>query len=166
MRKLALLAAVAAAVLAVPAAASAQEGLYVGGGYTQFSGDDVDVGAITGRVGYRFHPNFAVEGEGSFGVVDDDIGGVDVELDNSFGVYGVGVLPVTPRVDLFGRVGYHNTEVSGGGFTAEADGVAFGGGAQWNVSDRFGIRGEYTRLEGDDDGVNTFGVSGVWRLGR
>ncbi|MGE0046371.1 MAG: porin family protein, partial [Hyphomonadaceae bacterium] len=156
MRKLAMLAA-AAAVLGFPAAASAQEGVYLGAGYTHFSGDDADVGGITGRLGYRFHPNIAVEGEGTFGVVDDD----PVELDSSWGVYGVGILPVSPEFDLFARVGYHNTEVSGGPITVEEDGVAYGAGAQWNLSDRFGIRGEYTRLEGDDDGVDTFGLSGV-----
>lgn len=164
MKKLAFLAATAA-ILAFPVAASAQEGVYLGAGYTHYSADDANVGGITGRLGYRFHPNFAVEGEATFGVNDDNVGGVDIELDNSWGAYGVGILPVTQRVDLFARVGYHNTEVSGGPITVEADGVAYGAGAQWNVSERFGIRGEYTRLESDDDGVDTFGVSGVWRLG-
>lgn len=162
MKKLAFLAAVAAAALVAPVgAAQAQEGVYLGAGYTHYNGDEADVGAITARGGWRFHPNFGVEAEASFGVVEDD----NVELDNAYGVYAVGFLPVAPEVDLFGRVGYHNTEFSGGGVSAEADGVGFGGGVQWNVSDRFAVRGEYTRLEGDDDGVNTFGVSGVWKLG-
>ena len=89
---------------------------------------------------------------------DDD----GVELDNSVGVYGVGILPVSQQFDLFGRVGYHNSESN----VAEEDGVAFGGGAQFNVNERFGVRAEYTRLEGDDDAVDTFGASAVFKFGR
>jgi hypothetical protein len=150
--------AVSAAALVAPGLAHAQEGAYVGLGYTQFDGDDVSVGGVTGRVGYRFHPNFAAEAEASFGVDDDD----GVELDNSVGVYGVGILPVSQQFDLFGRVGYHNSESN----VAEEDGVAFGGGAQFNVNERFGVRAEYTRLEGDDDAVDTFGASAVFKFGR
>ncbi|MGE0829956.1 MAG: porin family protein [Hyphomonadaceae bacterium] len=163
MKRFAFLAAAAAALMAVPGAAQAQqEGLYLGGGYTHYDGEDANVGGVTGRLGYRFHPNIAVEGEASTGVVDDD----GVELDNSYGVYGVGIVPLSPSLEAFGRVGYHNTEVSDGVVSVEQDGVGYGGGLQWNVSDRFGIRGEYTRLEGDDDGVNTFGVGGVWKFGQ
>ena len=157
MREMALALAVSAAALLAPALAHAQEGAYVGLGYTQFDSDDVSVGGVTGRVGYRFHPNFAAEADASFGVDDD--GGV--ELDNSVAVYGVGILPVSPQFELFGRVGYHNSESNVG----EEDGVAFGAGAQFNVNERFGIRGEYTRLEGDDEGVDTFGASAVFKFG-
>ena len=150
--------AVSAAALVAPGLAHAQEGAYVGLGYTQFDGDDVSVGGVTGRVGYRFHPNFAAEAEASFGVDDDD----GVELDNSVGVYGVGILPVSQQFDLFGRVGYHSSESN----VAEEDGVAFGGGAQFNVNERFGVRAEYTRLVGDDDAVDTFGASAVFKFGR
>src|SRR5262245_7144209 len=106
MRKMAFAFAVSAAALLAPGLANAQEGAYVGLGYTQFDAEDISVGGVTGRVGYRFHPNFAAEVDASFGVDDDE----GVELDNSVGVYGVGILPVSSQVDLFGRVGYHNSE--------------------------------------------------------
>jgi opacity protein-like surface antigen len=158
MRKLAFIAAASVAALVAPGLAHAQEGAYVGAGYTQFDADDVSVGAVTGRAGYRFHPNFAAEAEASFGVGDDD----GVELDNSVGVYGVGILPVSPEFDLFARVGYHNTEFNAG----EDDGIAYGAGAQWNITERFGIRGEYTRLDSDEEEVDTYGASVVYKFGR
>jgi opacity protein-like surface antigen len=169
MRKFVLLLAVALAPMALATPASAQpEGPYAGVGYTHFDGEDADVGAITGRLGYRFHPNFGVEGEAGFGVKDDEVGPVTVELDHTYAAYGIGFIPLTEKADVFARVGYHSTEISGsaGPLTdsADADGDAYGAGAQYMITERFGVRGEYTRLEGDDDGVNTWGVGGVMKF--
>ena len=97
--KLALLA--AAASLAAPAVmtASAQAsggGLYACAGYANFNFDtgagDVNLGGIQGRLGYGFHPNFAIEGEGTIGVKDDGA----AELNNEIGIFAVGKLP-SPR---------------------------------------------------------------------
>jgi outer membrane immunogenic protein len=150
--------AIAAALIAAFAFASpaAAEGWYAGAGYTQFQGDGADVGGVTGRLGYGFHPNFAVEGEASFGVGDDD----GVELDQSYAAYGVGVLPINDAFSVHGRVGYAKTETNLG----EDDGVAYGAGAQWNMSPSFGIRADYTRLSGDVDDVDTVGVGAVMRF--
>lgn len=148
-----------AAALAAPAQAQ-HTGFTAGAGYTHFDGDDVAVGGLTGRLGYRFFPYFGVEGEAAIGVNDDAIGGVDVELDHAFGVYGVGYLPVSENVELFGRAGWAEVEAraSLGAFTvgADEDGLGFGGGAVIAVSERLAFRGEYTRLEGDDDALDTF----------
>lgn len=159
----ALVALVAGAGLALPA--HAETGAYATGGYTHFDLENVDLGGLTGRLGYRFHPNFGVEGEASFGVNDDTVAGVDVELDYAAGIFGVGFLPITPTADLFGRIGYGaiEAEASAGGLTVSGDddGFAFGGGAQFMLTPKLGVRGEYTRLEGEDDGADTFSVSGV-----
>ena len=164
MKAFAALTAVAA-VMAAPAPAQAQTGAYVNGGYTHFDADDIALGGITGRAGYRLHPNFALEGEATFGVKDDDIGPVSVELDHAIGVFGVGILPVSPNFEVFGRVGYGQIEASasvpGLAVSADEDGFAFGGGAQYMFTDKFGVRGDYTRLEGEDDGVDTFSASAV-----
>lgn len=162
MRKFVLAAALATAAVAAPA--FAQEGPYASAGYTHFDGDNVDVGGVTGRLGYRFHPNFAIEGEATIGTNSDDVtvGGVpvNVELDHAYGIYGVGILPVSPSVDLFARLGYANVKATGtsGPFSARLDenGVGYGVGAEWRWNQRWGLRGEYTRLEGDDNGVNTY----------
>jgi hypothetical protein len=147
--KLALLAAVAS--LAAPAVmtASAQAtGLYASGGYANYNfdapGGDVNLGGIQGRLGYGFHPNFAVEGEATVGVKDD--GGN--ELNNELGVYAVGKLPVTSNLELLARVGASRTEINDN----DDSGLAYGVGAQWNFTSQDGIRGDWTRHDYDDSG--------------
>ncbi|MEJ0024135.1 MAG: porin family protein [Alphaproteobacteria bacterium] len=116
----------------------------------------------------QFTPHFGVEGEATFGVDDDTttVGGVPVKVDlnHQYGVYGVGFVPLNDKFDLFGRVGYATIDAKGrsGPITAgiDDDGVAFGGGAQYNFTPRFGVRAEYTRLEGQDDSANAWGLSG------
>jgi hypothetical protein len=169
MKKVLTILAVAAATMFAAPAMAEPVGGYGSVGYTHFDGDDVEVGGITGRLGYRFHPNFGVEGEATFGVQDDDVQvgavNVNVELDTAFGLYGVGFLPVSERADLFARVGYQTIEAQGsaGAITvgADDDGAAAGVGGQFFFTERFGVRGEYTRLFGDDDDIDTFAVSGV-----
>jgi opacity protein-like surface antigen len=154
-----------AAVIGLAAPAHAQTGAYVNGGYTHYDAGDVTLGGVTGRAGYKFHPNFAVEGEASFGVKDDNIGAATVELDHAVGVFGVGILPIAPNFDVFGRVGYGQVKASasipGVGVSADEDGVAYGGGAQYMFTEKFGVRADYTRLEGEDDGVDTVSASAV-----
>jgi hypothetical protein len=168
MKTIAMIAA-AAAGLGLAGTAQAQDagqpGLYANGGYTHYDFDDVTLGGVGARLGYRLHPNFAVEGEAAFGVKDDDIGPVNVELDNQVGVYGVGVLPVSPQLDLFGRVGWARVEASGaaGPFIAggDEDGVAYGAGAQFMFTPDLGVRGDFTRLDGDDVEADAFSASAV-----
>jgi outer membrane immunogenic protein len=163
----ALAALMAAAGLAGTAQAqeTGQTGLYANGGYTHFDAGDVTLGGVTGRAGYRFHPNFAVEGEATFGVKDDQVGAATVELDHAVGVFGVGIIPVAPNFDVFGRVGYGQVEASasvpGISASADDDGFAYGGGAQFMLTPQFGLRADYTRLEGEDDGVDTVSASAV-----
>jgi hypothetical protein len=143
------------ALIGAPMNAAAQQA-YVGAGYTHYDTDAGDIGGVTARVGYHFTPNFAVEGEGTFSVDDDDA----VELDQALGVYAVGVFPVSPAFDVHGRLGYQQAEFSTPLGDTDADGVAYGVGATWNVTPTFGIRADYTRLEGDLE-TDTIGLGGV-----
>jgi outer membrane immunogenic protein len=146
MKKFAIMAAVAAAALfAVPAVASAQ--WYAGAGYTQYEFDDAEVGGVTGRLGYNFNQNFGVEGEGTFGVDDDD----GVELDNALGAYAVGRIPLSGNFGVHGRLGYQNIELDTPLGGVEDDGVSYGVGASWQATPGLGVRADYTRFEGDDD---------------
>ena len=152
------LALAAASMLVAPAFMSAQaqtSNVYVSGGYTQFEGDGgASLGGITGRVGVGFGPNFAVEGEGSFGVADDN----GTELDSEIGVFAVGKLPINPSFDIFGRVGVARIETSPGG---DDDGLAYGAGAQWNLTSQDGIRGDWTRHDYDAGEVDAYSLSYV-----
>lgn len=167
-----------AALMAVATPASAQirdTGFYAGLGATHYSAGDVDVAGATGRLGYKFHRNFGVEGEASFGIQGDEADflgtPVDVDLDNQYGVYAVGFLPVTQNLELLGRVGWASIEAQGtlGDFTAGAsdDGIGVGVGAQYHFTPNFAVRADYTRLASetendDDDGVDAIGLSGIY----
>jgi hypothetical protein len=147
----------AASMLVAPAfmTANAQSGVYVSGGYTHFDGDGgAELGGITGRVGVNLTPNFAIEGEGTFGVSDDS----GTELDSELGAFVVGKLPINPSFDVFGRVGVARIETSPGG---DEDGLAYGAGAQWNLTSQDGIRGDWTRHDYDAGDVDAFSLSYV-----
>jgi hypothetical protein len=159
------------AFAAVPALlpAQAQEAdIYAGVGYSHLDADDATLGGITGRLGVGFGPYFGIEGEATFGVNDDEIGGIDVELENQFGIYGVGRLPVSPQFELFGRIGYASAEVeaSAGGFSAsgDGDGLAYGAGGTFFLTDVDGIRGEYTRFDFDDGEADVWAASYIRRF--
>lgn len=156
-----LLATAALSLFAVPAMAqSLQSPSYYGTlGYSQLDGDDGDLGAVTGRLGAKVHPNFGFEGEASIGVKDDDftVGGVDgsIEHDYDAAAYGVAFLPVSPNLELFGRIGYGTTRIESdvAGFTASEDGesVNYGAGANYFFDGQNGVRGDWTRRDFTDD---------------
>ena len=152
------LALAAASMLVAPALMTAQaqtSNVYVSGGYTQFDGDGgADLGGITGRVGVNFGPNFAVEGEGSIGVKKDS----GTKLESELGLFAVGKLPINQSLDLFARVGVSRFETKPGG---DEDGLAYGVGAQWNLTSVDGIRGDWTRHDYDVGNVDAYSVSYV-----
>lgn len=165
------------AILAVSMAASpaamAESELYVNGGASSFSTDDANITAFTARGGVWFNDLIGAEAEASFGLGADDADGVDIELENAFGGYLVAKYPVLPRVDVLGRVGYTVGEFqsanNGVSTDADADGFAFGFGGEVMLTDQLGLRGDYTRIEpgedGLDGGVNVFALTGVYKFG-
>src|SRR5687768_9708807 len=108
---------VAAAAVALPASAQTVTPSFYGNlGYTFIDGGaGAEFGALTARAGARLHNNFALEGEAAVGVDGDEVVGaatVETKLKHSFNAYAVGLLPVTPQLDLFVRGGYGTTRVS------------------------------------------------------
>lgn len=159
-------AAVASLFAAAPAFAQDANGWYGNLGYSNNDAEGLNLGEVTGRLGYRMHPNFAVEGEVGFGVGDDTFTpGTDVKLDNQEAVYAVGILPVSSNLDVFARVGYGRTElkVDGPGFTGSGDseGVRYGAGAQYMLDGANGIRGDFTRQDHDAGNIDTWSISYV-----
>jgi outer membrane immunogenic protein len=124
---------------------------------------DVTLGTLSGRIGYDLTPNFAVEGEGGFGVVGEKIFGVDVKPTGNLGVFAVAKAPIAKNFELLGRIGYINTwiEVSAAGQSEKVDGsnFAYGVGAQYLFDGVNGIRGDVTRL--NEDEVNAYTISYV-----
>jgi outer membrane immunogenic protein len=159
-----LAAASAAALSVLPTMAMAQEaasaprGAYGTLGYGQHDYDGPDVGAVQGRLGYRFNKNLAVEGEAGAGVKRD-----------KDAVYGVAVVPVSPTTEVFARAGYGATQIKSQYELAGVTGsdkdtvksVRVGAGAQHYFDGKNGLRVDYTREEatkGDPD-------SNTWSMG-
>lgn len=147
------------------------------GAYINLGVDAVEFDAynISGKVGYNVNEYFGVEGQAAFGIIDDEIDGVDAGIDSSFGAFGVVRFPAGENFDLFARAGYHFTQfgVSDGnvGVSLDTDGFAAGVGGQYFFTANDGIRVEYTYLDvnvDDDDadfedagGADVFSVSYV-----
>ena len=171
-----LIAAASAAVCLLPAAALAQTaaptGVYGTLGYSDAHTGGVDLGAIEGRLGWRFNNWLGVEGELAGGVKSDKstttVGGVTVDtkvkLKDAEAIYGVGFLPLSNNFDLLARVGYGHSSAKA---TATAAGTAisasqtadgnswnYGVGAQYHFDGKNGVRADYTRQEftGDNSG--------------
>ena len=168
--------AVAGAALSLAGATAAQTvPLYGTIGYTHYGaeieGEELNIGAVTGRIGGRLTPNIAVEGEGSFGVRDheESASGLTASLSLNHQAIGyvVGFLPVSPTAELFARIGYGVTdlelELTGPGFSdsaSESEGtVAYGAGGQFFFDGLNGVRAEYTRYDFQDDGGDIDSVS-------
>lgn len=158
MKRLTIMAAVAAvALMAAPGAANAE--WYTGAAWTAYDSDNADVNAATGRLGYRFNPNFAVEGEGSIGIDDDD----GAELDAAYGAYAVGIVPIgSSGFDVFGRAGYNHFDVDGGVFPdIEESGFSYGAGLGWRITPSIGLRADWTRTEVDPGDVDSVSLGAV-----
>ena len=148
----------ALAMAAIPAASQAQE-VYGTIGYAGVDADGADLGAIQGRLGYRFNPYVGIEGEAAFGVSDDTVGGVDVKLQHEVGAFVVGFIPVTPKAELFARVGYTSASFDTSLGDVDGDGAAWGVGGQYHFTDKDGVRLDWTRHDYDGAEAN------VWSLG-
>lgn len=162
------LASLAIALTAAPAA-FAQGDAELSGAYSNVDVGSADVGALTGRGSYFFTRNLGVEGEASIGVKDDDIGAGTVELDHSLGAFGVVRAPVSDKFHMFGRAGYATSELSAsvpglGSASGDFDGLAYGVGAKYFITERFGLRGDFTKYDGDDSEADVISVGAVVRF--
>lgn len=177
MQKNALIAAAAAIAVGSFAAPSlAQETtirpVYGTLGYSFIDGGNgANLGAATGRLGYRFNRYLGVEGEAGIGVNSDNtyLGSTrfNTKLKHSFAGYGVGFLPLTDQIELFGRVGYGTNRVRVKGplisDSTSRESWNYGGGAQFNFDAQNGIRAEFTRhdLDGGPGHFDAWGLSYV-----
>lgn len=164
-----------ALVAAAASPALAQDvGFYATGGYTQLSGDDFDLGAVTVRGGAQFGDYFGAELEGSFGVIDDDVSTViggdaiasgDIELNNTIGVFGTVGTQINPNARVFARLGYASVDVEvsvdGAGSLSESEEeFAYGLAGEYMFDANNGVRVGYTAYDFEDT-LDTFEISYV-----
>ena len=150
----------AAGALALFGTAAAQEGHASIGVQVNEGFDDV---GVVGRGGYDFTPTFGLEGEVSYTPVEVFDIDADVLI---YGVFAKAQTNVTPRVSVFGRVGYGGVTVDADGFDSETEGgFGYGVGAEFALNQTGGIRTDYTRYDGDGFEEGFFSVSYVFRFG-
>ena len=127
--------------------------------------DDEDTGLkIFG--GYKFTPNFAVEGawidlgEASITV---GVNTATVEVDG-FQVAAVGILPINPQWSVFGKLGAFmwdasvNSNIPGATGSDDGTDIMFGFGGMWNITPQFGLRAEWERFDIDSNDVDFLSV--------
>lgn len=129
---------------------------------------ELDAFAITGRVGYQFNQYFSVEGQGSFGIIDDsdDDLGLDINADYLIGGFVRGAYPITDQFSVFARGGYHFSQLGvdadgfNDSFDFDFDGFAFGGGIEYIFDGKNGVRLDATFLDADidEDGFEASGT--------
>lgn len=171
-----MLAATAAAAMSLPVLAHADQ---PAAGTTTFNGfigysaagaDDINLGAVQGRLAVRFGQYLGIEGELAGGVDGDtvDVLGAptDVKLQHQEAIYGVGYLPVNANFDLLARVGYGHSEISASGpgvplAAASGNSWNYGVGGQYYFDGANGLRIDYTRHDFTGGGPN----ADVWSIG-
>jgi outer membrane immunogenic protein len=169
-----------AAVCIAPAAAQEYQ---VSGAMSIYDDSELQLDAITVRGAAFFTPNFGVEGEFAFGPGKEMIGSIPgvvtnlkVGVKTDIGAYAIAKLPINNRFQIFGRVGYGQTEIEiDGTFPApigrqteseDVGGFRYGGGVLVNFTDEYGIRADYTRVEMDEaDNIDIDGGVNVYSLG-
>lgn len=106
---------------------------------------------------------------------DDVIAGPgDLGLDYLIGGYGRFILPVSDRLDLSARAGYAFAEIDstvatlGGNeltFGGSDDGIAFGGGVGFDITEQLTLRADYTHYDFSDANAESFGLNLEFKFG-
>lgn len=153
----------ATTITAFAMSAQAQDsGLYGGLGIQTFEFDTV---GLVGRAGYKISPNFGFEVEGAVGVSGNTEDEIETTTPWSAGGYVVTSYPVTENFELIGRLGYANINVEAEGFgqteDVNLDGLATGGGIQYNFSDNNAIRFDYTSVNTSSGNADVLDVTFV-----
>lgn len=138
-------------------------------GNTDFEG--VSSSSFSFAGGYKLNEQFAFEiTYKDLGSFNEDAGnGVDVDIDvDGLGAYFVGKMPVTDKVDFFGKIGMVAWEIEGSAqgtpVSVVIDGtdLSYGLGASYAISDNTSLKFEMDRisaeLEGESGNVDTLSV--------
>ncbi|MFL0800432.1 MAG: porin family protein [Agarilytica sp.] len=150
------------------------EGGYYGGNFSfldyseQGVSDDASLTAIYGRLGTSFNENFSGELRIGLGMGDDSVAfddlDVNVELDNMYGAYVRGGVPVSEAFFPYVVLGYTRGEVTASvsGFSSvsvsESD-ISFGFGSDISVSQNVSINLEYMNyLDKDGGEISGFAI--------
>ena len=174
MRNLAVAMVAFIAIIPVKVSAAFDEHGYFGLGYSYTDANIDGIGSIDNSLvgliaGYRFHPVFALEARGYGNVSDDELLGVNFEIDSNFSVFGKGIVPLGKYVDLYGLLGMgrvKGTASALGNSASESESeVQYGAGFSFNKGESVELMLEWTKWY-NDDGIdaNGFNLNLVYRI--
>lgn len=142
-----------------------------------FDADDLSIPTIGARAGYQLNKFLSVEGDLRIGVQDDDsnlanVGGeAEIGLTASAAIFARASLPLSERLSTHVRLGTFISEYSveltnvagtggSGQYTTQPAGLAVGAGAEFDLSEDFYLRTDYTLFEfpGTESDALTVGV--------
>jgi len=139
--------------------ALAQEGSYSGLSFVSVSYREdgfpsADPQAVAFKLGLGINRYLAVEARAGFGVGEDTVtylgAPVEVKIDQYFGVYGKGILPLMEDFSVYGLLGVIGGKVTATGFGYQASqsdtDVSFGAGLDLVLSKHIALNFEWAEL--------------------
>ncbi len=119
-------------------------------------------------VGYKFMRFLGVElGYTDFGDPSETVNGTQFDAEvQMLALWAIGILPVSPRLDLYGRLGWSawDSKVTiDRGSPADNDGndLGFGFGISYNITRKFGLQLEWENYQLEGSNEATFTSVGV-----
>jgi OOP family OmpA-OmpF porin len=132
-------------------------GWYVGAdvGSAEIGNDDDTAFRVLG--GYQINRTFAAE-VGYSRLLDK--GGVEA---SAWELVGIASFPIANRWSAFGKLGLANVEVEAAGVSDDKTELTYGLGVQYDMSSKFGIRGQWQRYNTDNE-VDMFSIGVIYRF--
>jgi len=159
---------IAGMTMSAAAMADVTPGVYLGGGYTDATLDldavdkDADIGMLFVRGGYQINQNVAVEARLGTTIDDDTIYGVDVEVEDMYGVYLKAGLPTQSGFYPYVLLGmtHVKVEASGrGGSASDSDSdISYGLGVDYWFNSQVSAGLEFANFY-DNDGDEVSGIT-------
>ena len=136
-------------------------------GVTSCDDDDTSLKIYAGK---RFTPNFSAElawvdlGE----VTATGPGGTATAGVDGFQIAGLGMVPVSPQVSFFGKLGFYlwDTQFTAPGMSLSDDGtdVMFGLGLNWHLARQLDLRVEWEQFDIDGSDVSLLSAGVAFRF--
>jgi hypothetical protein len=159
-----LVALLGAGAMALSTGALAQQGptpgFYVGADVGSFDSDAVNDDDTAFKIlgGYQINRNIAAEL--AYGMLYDK-GGFEITTWELSGIYS---LPLGNKFSVFGRLGFAMWDAEGGGFSRDGTDLLFGLGGQYDLTNKLGIRLQWTRYDVDDEDADLFSLGVIYRF--
>jgi len=149
-----------------PVAEPAEGSFYVGLGYACLDARQTDAPSINPTVndvfdavmldaGYKFNDYIAIEGRATFGFDETVVSGGVLNHDSSmssWGIYAKPMYPVTDSIDVYALLGYASSSYDLSiASVNDADGFAWGLGAEYAFTDQISAFVDYTSLYQNDN---------------